>query len=81
MKCKSLIAAALIAFCAGSVAQAKSLVVYFSHTGEQYGVGIITEGNTAVIAQMIAARTGSDTAGLDDRRIPPEKTAQRLKIA
>ena len=38
----------------------KTLVVYFSKTGEQYGVGEITEGNTAVIAKMIAELTGGD---------------------
>ena len=38
----------------------KVLVVYFSRTGEQYGVGNIQEGNTAVIAKMIAAKTGGD---------------------
>lgn len=31
----------------------KVLVVYFSKTGEQYGVGNITEGNTAIIAKMV----------------------------
>lgn len=38
----------------------KTLVVYFSKTGEQYDVGNITEGNTAIIAQMIAGQTGAD---------------------
>ena len=38
----------------------KVLVVYFSRTGEQYSVGNITEGNTAIIAKMIAAKTGGD---------------------
>ena len=38
----------------------KVLVVYFSRTGEQYSVGNITEGNTAVIAKMIAEQTGAD---------------------
>ena len=38
----------------------KSLIVYFSRTGEQYSVGNITEGNTAIIAQMIADKTGGD---------------------
>lgn len=36
------------------------LVVYFSKTGEQYGVGNITEGNTAIIAKMIAEQTKAD---------------------
>ncbi len=35
----------------------KVLVAYFSHTGENYAVGVISEGNTAVIAKMIAAET------------------------
>lgn len=37
------------------------LVVYFSRTGEQYGVGVIDEGNTAIVAKMIAEQTGTDT--------------------
>ena len=39
----------------------KSLVVYFSRTGEQYNVGVIEKGNTAIVAEMIAAETGADT--------------------
>ena len=38
----------------------KVLVVYFSKTGEQYSVGNITEGNTAIIAKMIAEQTKAD---------------------
>ena len=38
----------------------KVLVAYFSRTGEQYSVGNISEGNTAIIAKMIAAKTGGD---------------------
>lgn len=38
----------------------KVLVVYFSRTGEQYSVGNITEGNTAIIAKMIAEQTKAD---------------------
>ena len=38
----------------------KNLVVYFSRTNEQYAVGNITEGNTAVLAKMIAAKTDAD---------------------
>ena len=41
-------------------ANAKSIVVYFSKTGEQYGVGVIKEGNTAKVAKEIALQTGSD---------------------
>ena len=38
----------------------KPLVLYFSRTGEQYVVGVIEEGNTAVVAKMIAEETGAD---------------------
>ncbi|MBR3309053.1 MAG: flavodoxin [Lachnospiraceae bacterium] len=36
------------------------LVVYFSRTGEQFTVGVIEEGNTAIVAKMIAEKTGAD---------------------
>lgn len=39
---------------------AKVLVAYFSRTGEQYSVGNIKEGNTAIIAKLIAQKTGGD---------------------
>ena len=38
----------------------KILVAYFSRTGEQYSVGNILEGNTSIIAKMIARKTGGD---------------------
>ncbi len=38
----------------------KVLIAYFSRAGEQYGVGNISEGNTAIIAKIIAAKTGGD---------------------
>ncbi len=36
------------------------LVVFFSRTGEQYNVGVIDKGNTAIVAEMIIERTGAD---------------------
>ena len=42
-------------------ADTKALVVYFSRTGEQYGVGEIEKGNTAIVAEMIAEQTGAST--------------------
>jgi len=38
----------------------KTLIAYFSRTGEQYSVGSITEGNTAIIAKMIADKTNGE---------------------
>ena len=37
-----------------------TLVVYFSRTGEQYNVGVIDKGNTAIVADIIAEQTGAD---------------------
>ena len=36
------------------------LIAYFSHTGENYNVGVIEEGNTAKVAKEIAAQTGGE---------------------
>lgn len=41
-----------------SISGKKTLVVFFSHTGENYGVGNISEGNTHILAKMIAEATG-----------------------
>jgi flavodoxin len=38
----------------------KILVAYFSRAGEQYSVGNITEGNTAIVAKIIAQKTNGD---------------------
>ena len=38
---------------------AKAIVIYFSHTGENYSVGVIQEGNTAKVAKEIARQTGA----------------------
>ena len=43
------------------VSGSDNLVVYFSRTGEQYTVGVIDEGNTAIVAKMIADKTGADS--------------------
>ena len=42
------------------VTDKKFLVVYFSRTGEEYNVGRITKGNTAIVAEYIAQKTGAD---------------------
>ena len=36
------------------------LVLFFSRTGEQYQVGVIEKGNTAIVAEMVAEATGAD---------------------
>ena len=43
----------------GAFAAEKSIVIFFSHTGENYAVGVIKEGNTAKVAKEIAHQTGA----------------------
>ncbi|MEE0026605.1 MAG: flavodoxin [Atopobiaceae bacterium] len=40
--------------------EGKSLVLVFSRADENYGVGTVEVGNTMVLAQMIAEKTGAD---------------------
>ena len=53
-----LVAMALIS-CAYA-AEAKSLVVVFSRADENYSVGYVEKGNTMVLAEIIANKTGAD---------------------
>ncbi len=48
------------------------LVAYFSLAGEQYGVGVVEEGNTSVIANMIAEQTGADIFKIEAVNAYPE---------
>lgn len=41
-------------------ADAKTLVIVFSRADENYSVGYITTGNTRILADMIAAKTGAE---------------------
>lgn len=38
----------------------KSIVVFFSHAGENYSVGNVKEGNTKLVADVISEYTGAD---------------------
>ena len=45
---------------AHAAANEKILVAYYSRTGEEYGLGNIRKGNTAIVAELIAQKTGAD---------------------
>lgn len=46
----------------GAVSSAdKTIIVYFSRAGENYKVGIVERGNTELMAEMIAPKTGART--------------------
>ena len=55
-------------------ASSDTLVLYFSRTGEQYVVGVIDKGNTAIVAEMIAEQTGADRQALTCSRSCPLTT-------
>ena len=57
----------------------KVLVAYFSRTGEQNSVGNITEGNTAIIAQMIADKTQGDLFEIKVKNDKYPKTYNALR--
>ena len=49
-----------------------SLVLVFSRAGENYGVGTVEMGNTMVLAQMIAEKTGADVFEIERSKPYPE---------
>ena len=60
----------------------KKLVVYFSHTGENFNVGYIEEGNTAIIADMIAEATGADKFEIvPEKPYPQDSYEECIEIA
>ncbi|MBQ4494174.1 MAG: flavodoxin [Selenomonadaceae bacterium] len=59
----------------------KILVVYYSRTGEEYGLGNITKGNTAIIAEIIAQRLGADIFEIKPVTPYPDSYEECKKIA
>lgn len=57
------------------------LVAYFSRTGENYVVGVIEKGNTAVIADMIAEQTGGTEFEVATVQAYPDVYAECTEIA
>ena len=55
-----------------SLKEKKSLVIYFSHTGENYmsdGIRNIDKGNTEIVAEMIRDITGADLFNLSRQEV------------
>ena len=60
----------------------KKLVVFFSHTGENYNVGYIEKGNTHIIADMIADATGADIFEIvPEKGYPKDSYNECIEIA
>lgn len=59
----------------------KTLVVYFSRTGENYSVGEISVGNTAMMADYIAEHTGADKFEIVPVKAYPNDYQETVDIA
>ncbi len=58
--------------------EGKPLIVYFSHAGDNYLVGNVDTGNTAIVARQIAEMTGGDTFEIKTSRYDG-KTKRELR--
>ena len=57
------------------------LAAYFSLAGEQYDVGVIEEGNTSIIAHMIAEQTGADLFEIEAVTPYPASHSELLDVS
>lgn len=57
------------------------LIAYFSRTGENYGVGVIEKGNTAIIAEMIAEQTGGELFEIKTVNAYPDDYEECTEVA
>ncbi len=64
-----------------SHAQGKILVAYFSRVGNEYGLGNITKGNTAIVAEIIAQKTGGELFEIKPVKNYPVDYDECTKIA
>ena len=66
---------------AAFAADNKILVAVFSRADENYGVGNIEKGNTLVLAEMIAERTGGDLFEIKPAKPYPKDYTRTTEIA
>lgn len=59
----------------------KVLAVYFSRAGENYSVGYIEKGNTAIVAEEIIKQTGADSFEIVPVDPYPESYDETTEIA
>lgn len=59
----------------------KTLVVFFSRTGENYAVGNIAKGNTHIVAEIIAEQTGGTLFQIEPAAAYPEEYKECTELA
>lgn len=58
----------------------RSLVLYFSRSGENYNVGTVEKGSTQIVAERIASETGADLFKLETVRTYPENYMECVTV-
>lgn len=66
---------------AGNMESRKTLVVFFSRTGENYAVGNIKKGNTHIIAKMIAEETDGTLFQVEPLKAYPANYTKCTEVA
>ena len=62
-----------------NMGNSKTLVIYSSFIGEQYGVGVIEKGNTEIVADMIIEKLGADRYKVEPKNdIYPKDSYKKL---
>ena len=74
-------AASSVASTAAKPSTSNTLVLYFSRAGENYGVGVVEKGNTAIVAEMIAQKTGADLFEVEPAEAYPESYDECCDVA
>lgn len=59
----------------------KVLVAFFSRTGENYGVGNIKKGNTHIVAELIAKKTGGELFEIEPVKKYPDGYERCTEVA
>lgn len=62
-------------------ADSKSLVVYFSRSGENWNVGTVEKGSTQLVAEYIADKTGAEIYRIEPVTPYPDSYSEMLKVA
>lgn len=64
-----------------SMAEEKKLVVYYSRADENYSVGNIEKGNTEILAEMIAKKTGAILLKVEPAKPYPKNYEECIEVA
>ena len=73
--------AVLIFISSAYAAEAKTLVVVFSRADENYSVGFVEKGNTMILAEMIADKTGAELFEIKPAKKYPTNYKECTEIA